>query len=478
MLGQNCNLLTLLKKLALMMLMVCMAASLASGQDPGGGDDGGGDDGEAAAPQVGGIIINADGLIEARKIPADSRLLNQQRFAAAKAALNQDLQKPSLLRKISLTRLESAAAKLIAAGKPVPANMQYLAGMTKITHVFYYPEAKDIVIAGPAEGFFYNADNFVVGMDTGQATLKLEDLVVALRAFAPNQNQTSVITCSIDPTQEGLVRYQKALNDIQRSGQFNRGAENQVVDIYKKALGPQTITVTGISPNTDFARVLVEADYRMKMVGLGLMRPAAPKVTSYISKVRPGASANAARWYFQPDYNCVAINDDETAMELIGDGVKLVGEDEINMAGGQRKGKGKASMASRAFTTSFTKQYPQMAKNAPIWAELRNVIDMSVAAAFIQKMDLYNKAGWSLGVFGDESQFVTEKYEAPKQVAPVANAFWKGNQFMALVAGGVSIQAKVALNSDRVTVDQEGKINQVRDNIDLSGLDPDQWWWD
>jgi hypothetical protein len=224
--------------------------------------------------------------------------------------------------------------------------------------------------------------------------------------------------------------------------------------------------------------VLVEADYRMKMVGLGLMRPAAPKVISYISNVRPGGSANAARWFFQPDYNCVAINDDETAMELIGDGVKLVGEDEINSANGQRKGKGRASLASRAFTTSFTKQYSEMTKAAPIWAELRNVIDMSVAAAFIQKMDLYNKASWSLGVFGDETQFATEKYQAPTQVAPVANAFWKGGQFMALVAGGVSIQAKVALNSDRVTVDTEGKINEVRDSIDLSDLREGQWWWD
>jgi hypothetical protein len=165
-------------------------------------------------------------------------------------------------------------------------------------------------------------------------------------------------------------------------------------------------------------------------------------------------------------------------MELIGDGVKLVGEDEINAANGQRKGKGKASMASRAFTSSFTKQYSEMTKAAPIWAELRNVIDMSVAAVFIQKMDLYSKANWSLGVFADESRYATEKYDAPKQVAPVANAFWKGNQFMALVAGGVSIQAKVALNSDRVTIDEEGKINEIRDGIDLSGLNDGQWWWD
>jgi len=49
---------------------------------------------------------------------------------------------------------------------------------------------------------------------------------------------------------------------------------------------------------------------------------------------------------------------------------------------------------------------------------------------------------------------------------------------MSPIAGGVAIQAKIALNSDRVTVDTEGKLNEVRDGIDLSGLEPNQWWWD
>lgn len=103
---------------------------------------------------------------------------------------------------------------------------------------------------------------------------------------------------------------------------------------------------------------------------------------------------------------------------------------------------------------------------------------MSIAAAFIQKVDLYNKADWSLGVFGDENLFSVENYQAARQVAPIANAYWKNNKFMSPIAGGVAIRAKVALNSDRVTVDADGKLNKVRDGVDLSGLQPGQWWWD
>lgn len=448
------------------------------GDGDGGGDtdDGGGDD------QVGGVLISAEGLLARRAAPRNARQLNVQRFNAAKAALEKNLQQASPLRKVSINRLEAEVAKLIEAGKPVPADVRYLAGLTKISHVFFYPETQDIVIAGPAEGFFFNADNFVVGMESGRATLKLEDLVVALRAFAPEVNQPTLITCSIDPTQEGLVRLNGVVGQWQRrlnAGQRGPNMESQIVQSYIDALGPQIISVKGVSPKTDFARILVEADYRMKLIGLELERPAVRGITSFVAKAKPSGAGNALqRWFFQPDYGCVTINEDDTAMEIAGEGVKLVGEDETVGAAGQRKGTGKSSRASRAFTSSFTKTYAKLAEATPIWAELRNVIDVSIAAAFIQKVDLYSKADWSLGVFGDESLFPVENYKAATQVAPIANAYWKGNQFMSPIAGGVAIQAKIALNSDRVTVDTEGKLNEVRDGIDLSGLEPNQWWWD
>ena len=169
-------------------LMIAVAAlllnpSFATAQDGDGGGDGGG-----AAENTGGVEIDADGVLSLRAIPQNSQQLNLQRAAAAKAALNRDLAAPSKMRKVSLNRLEAEIKKLKAAGQNIPDDMKYLAGMTRITHVFFYPESKDIVIAGPAEGFFRSAENRVLGVNTGAATLKLQDLVVALRAFGPDGN--------------------------------------------------------------------------------------------------------------------------------------------------------------------------------------------------------------------------------------------------------------------------------------------------
>ena len=442
----------------------------------GGNNNNGGATGGGA---TGGIYIDANGVLSKTILQGNAQLLNRQRFAAAQASINKDLQKPSKLRKISINRMEEEIAKLLAAGKQIPADMQYLAGLTRITNVFYYPETKDIVIAGPAEGYFINANNHVVGLKSGRSVLQLQDLIVALRAFTPDGKKTSVISVSIDPTQEGLAKFRDTYTKIVRSGKFRPGMENQVVRMYQESLGMQKISFNGVSPKTHFARVLVEADYEMKLIGIGLKRPAVP-ITSFIEKATPSSVAKSSlqRWNFEPNYDCVHVNEDKTAMQLVGNGVKLVGEDESVTNNGDRKRTGRMNKASRTYCNSFTKQYPNLAERSPLWGELRNLIDMTVTAAFIQKMDLYGQSGWDLGVLGDESKVSVETLESPTQVAPVANAVWKGQYFMSPIAGGVNIQPRVALNSDRMTVDEKGDIDKLKAQIKLDNLTEGQWWWD
>lgn len=468
------------RKLALVGMAVAallMVESTSFGQVGGGGGGGG-----VPGTPTGGIEIDTNGVLTQKIFEGNPALLNRQRIAAAQASLNKDLQAKSELRKISLTRLEKEVAKLVEAGKPIPADMQYLAGLTKITHVFFYPETNDIVIAGPAEGYFINAQNRVVGMQSGRATLHLQDLIVALRCFAPNGKSTSIISCSIDPTPEGLVNFQNAYARVQASGQFRPGLENEVVQIFRQSLGMQKITINGVSTKTRFARVLVEADYEMKMMGLGLKRPNAKgvRITSFMEKANPSSVAKNSlqRWFFQPDYNCVHVNEDRSAMELVGSGVKLVGEAESVTRNGRRQVTNRMDGASKAFCNTFTKSYEKLAAQVPLWAELRNLIDISVTAAFIQKSGLYQKAGWDLATFGDESKVPVETLAAPTQVAPVANAKWKGNYFMSPIAGGVNIQPRVALNTDRVNIENADSINKLRDEVVLNNLAEGQWWWD
>jgi hypothetical protein len=459
--------------------LMLFGTSTAIGQIGGGGGGvggGGAGGGAGLLPEAGGVEIDANNVVTARTKVVDSDRLTRERLKNARVNVNKEIQEISELRKVSLVRLERHVAAMKAAGTPISDDVRYLAGLTRITHVFFYPEQNDIVIAGPAEGYFVNGENRVVGMKSGHATLHLEDLVAALRAFGPDGKRASLISCSIDPTQDGLKRLNETVREAKRRN-MGPANVNQLAPAFIKALGHQVITIKGVSDETRFAQVMTEADYRMKLYGIGLEQIPVRGITSFIAKARP-SNNGTTRWFFQPNYECVKVNEDRTAMELDGSGVKLVGEDESVDRDGARKGKGRASMASRAFCTTFTKNYSKLAAKATVFGELRNLIDMSIVAAYIQKSDMYAKAGWDMDTFGDEARFPIEIYPAPKKVAPVLNAVVKGGSLMTPIAGGVSIQPRVALNSDKVAVDKEGKIDSVRSSIDRDQLEADQWWWD
>ncbi len=271
-----------------------------------------------------GIEIDPNGVLGLRQ--NDPRI-TAQRAMAARRALPTKLATRSQMRKVSLTRLEKAVAEELAAGKQPTDAMKALAGLTKIEYVMFYPESNDIVVAGPAEGFVEDASGRVVGIDTGKPTLLLDDLVVAMRAFPPSGDTSKVISVSIDPTQEGLKRMQDVLRQL--AGNF-QGAEQvpYIANALRNSLGLQTVSIRGVSPNTHFAHVMTEADYRMKLIGIGLEEPTV-RLTTYVSKIGFAGNNALIRWYFVPNYEALAVSEDGLAMKLVGQGVKLVGEDEL-----------------------------------------------------------------------------------------------------------------------------------------------------
>jgi hypothetical protein len=428
------------------------------------------------AQQLAGVHVDAEGVLRLQVHDDPTGELNRQRVQQAAAGLNTKAATRSPLRKISLTRLENEVARRLAAGESLSEEIRFLAGLTRLRYVFFYPESGDVVIAGPADGWGADLTGRVVSASSGRPVLELQDLVVALRAYPPQGDSARTIGCSIDPTPEGLARMQQFLAHAMANA--TPGDEQAIVEGLRTNLGMQKISVYGVPAKTHFATVLVEADYRMKLIGIGLERPPI-RMVNYVEKARPGSlSRNAlARWYFMPDYQCVRVSDDRLAMELVGDGVKLVGENELVAANGGRVQSSHVDKASELFVTSFTKKYGQLAEKSPVYAQLRDLIDMTVAAAFIRQEGYYAKARWRLEVFGDESKFPVETHAAPTQVETVVTSVWKGNQLMTPVGGGVQVQAERALDSSNLLPDDGHAVRQARQQT-TPELAPGAWWWD
>jgi hypothetical protein len=438
----------------------------------------------SAAPEVAlgqieaaGVVIDAQGVLRTQSV-ADAGLDKARRQAVIEA-LPGDLRKAVPMRKVALSRLEAELAKRIADGRGIPDELTKLAGLTRVHYVFVYPADGDtpgeIVLAGPAEPWFTDAVGRVRGTETGSPTVLLEDLAAAIRCFAPGQPQDRLVGCSIDPKPEGLAAMQQFLR---QTGRVNpRANVDQIVGGMKEALGTQVVSVQGVSPATHFAQVMVEADYRMKLIGIGLETPPV-RMKTWIDLASAGAvAANALqRWYFVPDYQRVRIAEDDLAIELVGEGIKLCSADEVVLPNGQRLGADRADKASKTFTETFTRSYAQIAARSPVYAQLRCLVDLAVAAAYLQEHDGYGKAGWAAATLRDEKAYPIETLSVPREAETAINAVWQGNRLLTPIGGGVTMYPRLAMDPPNLLMDEKGEVGKAR--TAAQALPAGVWYWD
>jgi len=427
-----------------------------------------------------GVAVDANGVLAVRTFADPTGKLQAERVRAAKAQLAADLLARSPLRKVSLLRLEAAIRRRLDEGKKPDDAMRCLAGLQRVRYVFFYPDTRDIVLAGPAEGFAADLSGRVRGIATGRPVLELEDLVVALRAFPPERQNKAFIGCTIDPTQEAMIRLQQFQRTVPHAVPENQRPDVglKIAEGMRSSLGMAPIRVFGIPANSHFAQVLIEADYRMKLIGIGLEQPPV-KLKSYfeLAAGSPGPQNALQRWWFTPNYECVKVTDDRLGMELVGEGVRLQTESKLIGPDGQLSSGAPGSRASETFTLGFTQRYPELAEKSPVYAQLRNLIDLTIAAAFIQQQGYAQRAGWKMPVFGDEAALPVCTQAAPRQAAAAVNAAWKGSRLTAAAGGGVSIRPEEALAAERLIADKDGQLAKAHAKVG-GGIPADRWWWD
>ena len=434
-----------------------------------GGGNGGGNNNNGDSGNGGGVEIDPQGVLRISAV--DNTLALRVRKAALQTVGNTDVV-ASEMRKVSLNRLEKLVANRVSEQQELGDEVLGLAGLTRIEYVFFLPDSNDIVIAGPAEKIHVTENGNRVGLKSGRSVLSLMDLIVALRVYAPSNDAIGSIAVSIEPTQEGIKRMN------QYNDQF-RGRANQinpaVLAGMKQALGYQNVIIKGVPRETNFARVLVEADYRMKLIGLGLENTVIP-FKPWIARTQAGANASALqRWYFEADYGTVATNEDRTALHLQGQGAKLTSEKEFLSKSGERtRGAGAGDAASVGFAKEFSQKFEALGEVMPVFSQMRNLFDMSIVAAFMQQNDFYGKANWDLGVFADEEKLSTKINNGISQVEPAVNAMWKEGTLVTPI-GGVHISARKLANDPKVDNTLDASAEKLSAPSDLR---EDQWWWD
>ncbi len=416
---------------------------------------------------VGGVSVDAKGVVARSDVDAAGRLRDARIKALAR--LDSDVQAASAMRKVSLRGIQAAIEELRKKRLPLTDDLQNLAGLQRIEYVLVYPEQKDIVLAGYAEGWKVGPQGTVVGTSTGQSVLQLDDLIVALRT-AKNAATGRGITCSIDPTEEGLARFQRLMK--------SRGLEMNEATLARleESLGPQQITVTGVSPGSHFAQVLVAADFLMKRLAMNFEPAPIDGMPSYMEllQVRSSAPKTAMpRFWLAPKYEPLLKDEEGLAWQLRGTGVQALTEDGYLSASGEVVDRrGKEEPLAKKWVETMTASYEALSAAAPIFGELRGCMDLAVVAALLTKEDLPGLAGCDLSLLLDEKQIAVAEYHAPKTIASQANLLRKGRGWIVSISGGIDVNSWAVLEKSEV----HPELATTRKAA--MPADGKHWWWD
>jgi hypothetical protein len=412
--------------------------------------------------QVAGVWVDANNILRTQERDETNELAQARQRELREVP--GDLREKTDLRKISLRRLEEAIAECSTNNKPLPDEIKYLAGIQRIRYVFVYPEQQDIVLAGPGEGWKINQQGEVVGITTGRPVMLLDDLLVALRSAEAARREG--ISCSIDPTSEGLVRLQNLVRTIKQM-------EPGVTEAIEQTLGPQTISTTGVPADSHFARVIVAADYKMKRLAMKFDESPVRGMPSYLDMIGGGGKGMKnmlPRWWLAPNYDSLLVDADGLAWEFRAAGVKCVAEEDLLTNTGDRARTGKPSPLIKKWADTMTAKYEELSAKDAVFGQLRNCIDLAVVAALISKERLTEKSGYSFGILLDDGQLPVAQFNAPKQVNTIASVVPKGTSWVISASGGVQIESWAMIEKPETAE----SLAPVREKAVVSGKN---WWW-
>jgi hypothetical protein len=247
--------------------------------------------------------------------------------------------------------------------------------------------------------------------------LHVADLVVALRAahgrYMERRNGVNYIITpliSIDPNPEVFQRL-RAITAMD-SARKEKHAE--------LCRTPQKVRVEGMPRHTRLAKVLVDADYRMKMVAQGTVElpinspfPAADKVRSAkwredVLAGRPVGGPHNNRYWFEPgqfsyQYDADTVFLDSTQVVLRDEDQQL--KPNVLVASGR------TDPITRAFACMWTERMEDTYRAEPIWRDMHNIFRLFALARTMADRNAFAQAGLS-------DEMLLDRYQVPHVEVP------------------------------------------------------------
>jgi hypothetical protein len=250
----------------------------------------------------------------------------------------------------------------------------------------------------------------------------------------------------------------------------------------RDTVGLQDIEVFGVDPASRVASVLVEADYHMKLIGMGLA-DGVDGVESYLASIRlAGGEApppmSVLRWWFTLSYDAIRSSPHEDAFELVGQAVRVLSENELLEEQGQRVHTGQSEPLNRQFAEQFTAHFADLAAKYPVYSELRNIFDLAMAVALIKTHGLAEQLAWDAALVSAGDRLRLPQAPVPRQVQTVINhRVINRRHIVAGVSGGVMVAPGDVLK-DVASNKKDDDLAASKQTAPAKNARASSWWWD
>jgi len=379
---------------------------------------------QGPVPNGGGVYVDTDGVLQARSLESDARENRLQGRAFDRLIESGDLIC------VSLPKAFEAAREAFEAGDAVPDQARFLGGMVQVKYLFVDTASGDLVLVGIGDEIDTSDAHRPVGATTGRPLLQLDDLVVALRTVGPGARR-STYGCTIDMPEGAQQRFVDALGRAQR----DRVGQGEKMSRMAEAVGPQTVGFWGVEADSRFAFVLLEADVRMKRLALGIDDAPVRGVGSAVT----GRAQRYTRCWFRPSYDPIVVSEDGNTFAFAGPRL------ELHASNSRDRDDAEASPEAARFARQANGHMGELCGAIPAWADLANLVDLSVVAALIREDRLDERIDWDIAwVLDPRDGYPVAEVEVPELVETLVVSMSRG-----YAAGGVVIELDETVDSAR-----------------------------
>jgi len=375
---------------------------------------------------------------------------------------------------MSLRVLSKKAADCVSSRASVPRELATLCGITKFESFLVDEASQDVILIGKPVG--------------GGSPLHLDELVVAMRSIW--RGATEAVSCSLDPRREDILAIQRTNEQYGKVETPEQG--KRMIQQVKASWGPQMVRVGGVPKDSRHAHIMIDADYHMKKVSLGVLKISG--VNSYLDmkvsdaqqriaqgedKIPSGMSFN--RFWFNVEKEFPAYTEDEGIVWTAACPIVLFTEQQMGASSGELFDVDEDDPVAMAYAKAFSGAFPRLAEQVAPYSDLRNLYHLKAVLEAMRFRQAAERVGLDMNVFLSQYAIKTATPMPDSMEGCVVNqeAFLKGKDgkgtywYFPVTFGGVNMEMEVRERN----FEKDDKLKRVKSKVLQKRTSPEALFW-